>query len=255
MSFPVKHRPVDYQKITGSTLVIPAVSIANIPQLAADLLLHNFGFTKVGTLLDMYLYPYISGVDHLELQLPPSGVLFALEVYYNGKHNVTLIQQRSPIIPGMAKDHVEQVLLPFREKAKFTRVLVLDLADAGLEEQTDPIRLFSDGSVDLLFGQLNILSTEPSQTPISLGIASLDSLPSHLDPYTARLVESFSSAVTSVVVSYVYEGDNSHDAYAMATTVAQILKLGETAWEKPVSWFEVYGDRPVPTALEEGLYG
>lgn len=246
---------MDYEKITGSVLVIPVVSIGNIPQLATDLLLHNFGFCKVGTLLDMFLYPYISSVDHLELQTPPSGVLFALEVYYNEKHNVTLVQQRSPIILGMTKAHVEQVLRPFKEMAQFSGVLILDLADAGLEEQIAPIRLFSNGSVDLLLGQLDILKSEASPLPLQLGIESLEKLPRSLEISTRKYVEEFSSAPTKVVVSYVYEGDNSYDALNMASLVAQMLKLGETKWEKPVSWFGVYGDRPVPNALEEGLYG
>lgn len=251
MSFSITARPMDYEKIAGSTLVIPAVSIGNIPQLAADLLLHNFGFLKVGTLLDMFLYPYISGVDHLETQNPPLGVLFALEVYHSEKLNVTLVQQRSPIIPGMAKAHVEQVLRPFNEKAGFSSILIMDLADAGLEEQMVPIRLFTNGSVDLLLGKLHILGSDV----LHLGIESLDTLPGNLDVSTVKYVDALSSTPTSVVVSYVYEGDNSHDAYNMASAVARILMLDEPKWEKPVSWFGVYGDRPVPTALEEGLYG
>lgn len=252
MSLPTASRPVDYEKIKGSTLIIPAISIGNIPQLATDLLLHNLGFTKVGTLLDLYLYPYISGVDHLELQKPPSGVLFALEVYYNETFKVTLIQQRSPIIPGMTRDHVEKVLGPFASGAEFSRILVLDLADAGLEEQTAPIRVFSKGSVNLLLGQLNLLNSSP--VPTIHESEPIENLPRHLDPYTAKLVE-FLSPSLSVVMSFVYEGDNSHDALVMASTVCHMLKLGEVAMEKPVSWFGVYGDRPIPNALEEGLYG
>ncbi|QFZ30409.1 putative proteasome assembly chaperone [Clavispora lusitaniae] len=254
--------PLDYDTIRGSSLIIPAVTIGNIPQLATDLLLHNLGFAKVAALPDHFLYPYVSGIDHLPSEKLPRGISLALEVFYSEKYNVTLLQQRSPIIAGMSKQHIQQILLPFIAEASFTKIMVLASADAGLEEKRATMRLFSDSAIEEMITWMQI---SPRAEPDYLRSESLDSLPKDLDKYTEELISKIQpeledgtkkpSIAASVLVSYVYEGDNTQDAFSMASAAAKVFGIGSAEWKIPVSWMGVYGDRPIPVALEEGLYG
>ena len=57
------------------------------------------------------------------------------------------------------------------------------------------------------------------------------------------------------IVTYIYEGDNFNEAEKLSDKVAEICEWKIESWKRPVSWSGVYGDREVPTAMEEGLYG
>lgn len=71
----------------------------------------------------------------------------------------------------------------------------------------------------------------------------------------------------SVVMAYVYEGDNFYDGERMAEKLARMIlpkkekeEKGEEGeervkWIRPISWFGAYGDKPVPNSMEEGLFG
>ena len=69
-------------------------------------------------------------------------------------------------------------------------------------------------------------------------------------------LKSESSIDLNVLVAYVYEGDNFQDGEILANKVNSILDLEQiTSWIKPLSWLGAYGDKPVPNAMEEGLFG
>ena len=60
-----------------------------------------------------------------------------------------------------------------------------------------------------------------------------------------------------VLVSYVYEGDNFYDAEKSASKLQEVLQKQHPVdhWVKPVSWLGAYGDKSVPNAMEEGIFG
>lgn len=102
----------------NGTLIIPTISIGNLPQLTIDLLISSLNLEKIGYLDHTYLHPFISPLDS---SLP--GISLPLEVFHSIKHNLTLIQQRSPIISGFLNQHL-QLLNPFI--SKFNTVFLLD---------------------------------------------------------------------------------------------------------------------------------
>lgn len=240
------------ESLSGSVLIIPSISIANIPQLASDLLIHTLDFEQVATLSDKYLYPFVSPVDYtLDGETSKqSGISLPLEVYFSKKHQISILQQRSPIIPGFAATHVHEVLVPFIEKANFKHVILLSLSDAGLVEHIAPGGISIYANEDLL-----------NDTMEGLQISEKERQPLAKSPgKTSQYEESLSEAVTkvgslSVLVSYVYEGDNFYDANALAQKVCEVLKISPGPWKTPVSWFGVYGDKPASLAMEDGLYG
>lgn len=240
------------KSIEGSVLIIPSISIGNIPQLASDLLIHTLNLHKVATLSDKYLYPFVSPVDYAPTngQTAPSGILLGLEVYSSPELNITLLQQRSPLMPGFAQAHVDEVLAPFIKEGQFKHVVLLSLSDAGLVEHIAPGGISIYTNEDLLSESLTTLQIS------DLAIQPLANSPGKGSQYEEALVKAVSpNENLSIFVSYVYEGDNFYDAQALAAKVSEALNVKQDTWKTPVSWFGVYGDKPVPLAMEDGLYG
>lgn len=240
------------ESVNGSILVIPSISIGNIPQLAIDLLIHTLNFKKVATLSDKYLYPFVSPVDYASQnqETAPSGISLPLEVYFSKENQITLLQQRSPLMPGFAQAHVEEVLVPYIERGKFKHIVFLSLSDAGLVENIAPGGISIYTNEDLLSDRLHTLQILESE------IQPLANSPGKGSQYEEALLNILSkSGNLSIFVSYVYEGDNFFDAHVLATKVVEALKVEQRPWKTPVSWFGVYGDKPAPLAMEDGLYG
>lgn len=244
------HNSASSTDLKDTVLLIPAISVGNIPQLTTDLLLHTLDFAKVATLDDTYLYPFASPVDYSSDDKQPSGISLGIEAYLSKEHNITLIQQRAPLLPGFAANHVQEVLLPFIKAGQFKQVVFLNLSDAGLVEHFVPgeIKVFTDE--DILSQSLLAMKIDESQ------VQPLAETPHNDSPYAKSVIDTVGkTANLSVLVTYVYEGDNSYDALNMATRVCDALNVKNQSWKIPVSWLGVYGDRPAPLAMEEGMYG
>lgn len=240
------------ERIVGSTLVMPCVSMGNIPQLTVDLLIHTFSLVHVGDLVDLYLYPFVSPIDRSESEpAAPGKFATALQVYYSKEHDLTVIQQRSPLISQFRNTHITEVILPFIQQHKFARILVLDSCDAGLSPSGHgkPVEVI-DADVDAVVVE-SLAELKLHDSPSSSNRAFSPQCQSYI-----RGISDIGSPTPQIILAHVYEGDNFHDAEAMATSICPILGVQNTPlWERPISWKGVYGDRPIPRAMEEGLYG
>lgn len=234
--------------LNNSILIIPAVSVANVPQLTSDLLLHSLGFVKVACLDDTFLYPFAAPVDYVAGSKPPPGVSAALEVFFSEAYNLTLVQQRSPILPGFAAKYVSDVVVPFVNKHSFRHVVLLELAQASLG---------NDGTAagsTRVFSHLDAVSDVLSSLKIA-DAHQLDLDTPLLSFGDALVLQCGNKVQWCAFLTYVYEGDNFHDATRLADDILKALGIGEIKWLRPVSWTGVYGDRPVPLAMEDGLFG
>lgn len=235
--------------LKGSKLIIPSVSLGNVPQLATDLLIHNFNFTRVGHLQDQYLYPFASPIDYAMTEKEEPGISSALELYYSREFNLTLIQQRSPIIPTFGKTFVVEVISPFVNEHEFQQVLLLDSGDSGLKENVVPDYIETYTNEDLLSKSMESLKLTDT-------ILSLNETIYGQCKYFKHLINELSGKHSlSVLVIYVYEGQNFHEANVLADKVVKKLELQLDSWVKPKSWEGVYGDKPAPIAMEDGIYG
>lgn len=240
----------DFSVIKGSTLIIPSVSVGNVPQLCSDLLLHNLDFESIGSLDTKYLYPFISPIDYLES--PKYGISTGLEIYYSKKNNITLIQQRSPIISNFTKVFVDNVITPFIEKYEFKDFLLLDSGDCGLQEKVPVSTIETYTNEDILSRSLESLK-------LSENVLSLNDTNYTHSKYIKYLIDKLTSKGSTninVLMIYVYEGENFYEATMLANKVISKLNIEEIKdWVKPISWKGVYGDKKAPTAMEEGIYG
>ncbi|CCG25961.1 20S proteasome assembly protein [Candida orthopsilosis Co 90-125] len=252
--------------ISGSALIVPSISIGNIPQLTIDLIIHTYSLTKIGYLDDLYLYPFASPIDYVN---SPSelGINHAIEVYHSSELNITVVQQRSPIIPTYTPTFIQQVLVPFITTNHFESVLILNSSDAGLVESVNSgdIKLYD--TEDLISSNLENLSlstslfesNDPKDRESERNSRFVTELVKAIISYNGE--NSSKSINIKVLVSYVYEGDNFYDAEKSATKLRETLQLQNQGdgpvdkWIKPVSWLGVYGDKSVPNAMEEGIFG
>lgn len=238
--------------LDGSTLIVPSISMANVPQLAIDLIIHTLHLKKVRSLDDEYLYPFSAPVDTLPDDPPVTGISSAVEIYHLAELKVTVIQQRSPIVPGFTAQYVDEIIVPFINQHSFLNVWVLDSVDAGMSEG------LSSGTMKVFTNQ-NMLEVSLESLDISRTTLPDPSNVCH-SPYACKLIAKLIGSGArkfslGTVVTYIYEGDNFHEARKLADKVAEVCEWEAQQWQSPVSWQGVYGDRQVPTAMEEGLYG
>lgn len=239
--------------LEGTTLIIPSVSLANVPQLTVDLLIHNYNFVRIGRLNDRYLYPFASPIDHGEHTDFQHGISTGLELYYSEEHNLSLIQQRSPIIPTFTKPFVIEVIEPFLSHYKIQKLVVLDSEDSGLNENVIPNFVETYTNADLLSNSMESLR-------LSDDVKSLVDVEYKHSKYVKCLIDAINKSNgkidVTVIVMYVYEGENFIDATNLTERVVKKLELPHyNSMKCPVSWKGVYGDKPIPDSMEEGIYG
>ncbi|KAI5952332.1 hypothetical protein KGF54_003198 [Candida jiufengensis] len=233
-------------KLQNSTLILPTISIGNLPQLTIDLLIHNYNFIKIGYLNDLYLYPFASPIDYVKN--PIEGISHAIEVYYCEELNITLIQQRSPIIPSYSSSFLKEVIIPFITESDFLKIIILNSNDSGIVENIQNGDIIIYDNQDLLsnFKNLTISKSIEEQDKNSIFITKL-----------LKLLEDLENVNVKVLVSYIYEGDNFQDAEKMINKLIKNLdiEINNKNWVKPVSWLGAYGDKEVPNSMEEGIFG
>lgn len=229
--------------LKSKRLIVPSISVGNVPQLAVDLLLHNHNFELITALDSTLLYPFASPVDYTTNQPRVGEVSTGFELYVDETNGLALVQQRTPILPGYGKNFIDY-LTSFIISAQFSQVLLLDSNNCTLRSNLDvhsPIEVFSN-DLSEQFKQFTIGEQEDSEVGVT--------------PYVNALIKSLQDHVTVfALVMFVYEGDNLFDSQVFASRVLKLLKIKEPEWRKPKSWESLYGDRPLPLGLEAGIYG
>ncbi|KAG0341373.1 Proteasome assembly chaperone 2 [Podila horticola] len=131
----------DASRFHGTTLILPSVSIGNVPQLATDLLLAALKLDRVGCIEDENVVPVLGPADRpLETTststsasstpAQSSGLSLAVEVFQSKDGKWTLIQQRSPTVAHRSGHYVEN-LVQFIKDSQFDQVVLLASADGA----------------------------------------------------------------------------------------------------------------------------
>ncbi|KAG0307133.1 Proteasome assembly chaperone 2 [Dissophora globulifera] len=156
----------DTSRFKGTTLILPSVSIGNVPQLTADLLLATLSLDRVGCIEDENVIPVIGPADPpqqtgLKSKRPAyasssssattlavssgAALSLAVEVFQSKDGQWTLIQQRSPTLRHRSHFYTDN-LIQFIKDSNFGQVVVLASADGArrvdtqLRSTTTPIR-------------------------------------------------------------------------------------------------------------------
>jgi len=239
-------------QLRGSSLIIPSISIGNVPQLVVDLLIHNLDLKLIARLDSLFLYPFASPVDYVDgkqSNVKPGSISTALELYYNEELKLSVIQQRSPILPDYTQNFLDY-LLSLVKDIGFNKVILLDSNDEALKGDINfgkPLELYSN-ELEERFKSLKVSNT-----------SDLDKVKESFTPLINALVNEtnkIKEVTLQALLMYVYEGDNFFDAQIFVKEVLNLLAIDQPkTFAQPISWEGVYGDRPIPTNFEEGMFG
>ncbi|SAM02570.1 hypothetical protein [Absidia glauca] len=232
----------DIHSLKGSHLLLPSVSIGNVPQLTCDLIIHTLQLTRVGSIDSDAVIPVVGQREDQSV-----GISVPIEVYQSADRQWTVIQQRSPTLPGKRKDLIAS-LVAFIESAQFARVVLLASLDASrrLDSQiaSIPFRVVGDTTtVQDIYQKIKVPELETQQQQ-EMTTSQLPSMPG-AGISRSLYQQLYDSKVNVVLFSmFVLEGDNGQDSVELANVINsyyQIKPEGKDAWTPPKSWEYLFG--------------
>ncbi|KAF9049932.1 PAC2 family-domain-containing protein [Panaeolus papilionaceus] len=261
--YPVQN--ADQVNLQGKTLVVPVVSVANIGQLAVDLLIATFDLQRFAILDPQYCIPLAGAREDSQ-----DGVTTPLEIYGDNKVDFVVIQQRSPVLKLRKQDYVD-ALLDFIKTNKFGAVLFLggvDLSERMDSQMITPThKLLPPNGPSPEGTPLSTLNSLPIPTYTSRARQVPEGLQDTAVPgndtslpfipgggITRRILGSLPSQwgiPTASLLQFVVEGDNRADAGLFASAVAMALGRQLERLRQPDSWRDgLFG-----TPHDQSLYG
>ncbi|KAK7264347.1 hypothetical protein RJT34_31954 [Clitoria ternatea] len=259
-----------------STLILPALSIGNVGQLAADVLISSTDSERVGYLDDPYALPCVGNDAYGPF--PQGDLALPLEAYDSSSNALTIIQQRSPVVKGMLVEFAKHMADFLADSGK-KHIIVLSSLDFGRWQKVDMssgLQIYylssansngTDENCEQL-GWKKLQEYDPSQkhwkclSDLAEGKTTLEDIISadelEEENYYASLpfaaLFSFLKAKglkVTCLLCYCSEGDNISDAFQLADAACKLLRLNHPTsgieggkWRVPLSWMTVYGPPP-----------
>ncbi|GAC95402.1 hypothetical protein PHSY_002977 [Pseudozyma hubeiensis SY62] len=270
------YTPIKPVKLDGTTLIIPAVSIGSVPQLAIDLLINDasLSLVKVGRIDPSFCFPFVGPSESahsndittsLEGKRNHSFVHFShsssdtdhfpllnCTVFSNG--SLTVIQQHSPILKSTQSTYIS-ALTSFLSSTRFTEILYLTSLDSAArtddEFSTPLLSLFPPSSLPAttpIFTQLR--AKFPAFNPLQQK-TEVPHIPGSL--LTRKLVQHVDSSDVKdrfgALLYFAAEGDTRSDAHALANVVLSLLPSSSapTSLTDPPSWSALFGSPAAPS--------
>jgi proteasome assembly chaperone 2 len=240
--------------LKGSVLVLPALSLGNVGQLAIDAMIVTLDAEKVGYLEDEAVIPVIG--NDVFTRLGSGVVATAMEVYYRkggeGEKSMTIVQQRSPVAKGQNK-RLSKLILEFAQQQGFESIILLLSSDATrrVDSQLNGIQIryiseekssldpsspgysSNDAAKQLIhrLNELSIPSLESDTIEVTLKQGTFaSSLLSQSSQNSSSQSSSSSSHVACnppivILTHFVHEGYNFPEALSLASSLCQLLKI------------------------------
>lgn len=276
----VSSDPSTQASLKNCVLILPAVSVGNVAQLAVDVLISSLPFVKVGYIHDECIQPVVANDVFALTSCKTRGRLaVGLEVFMWAESGLVLIQQRAPILPGRSALFASRVLA-WAEEAGVAQILLLSScheytrSDSHLSGSQFRYVFEAGGSMaslenDAQTGLCKIkLSVEASMK--SAAVSPLEDfawpLPPSVPANTVRgsLTGMMGGGVTkwlvaeaarcqfpcTALISFASDGDNAGHALQLAACGSRVLRAiapDATAWpakftqQTPRSWAFVFG--------------
>lgn len=260
------------------TLIVPTVSVGNVGQLAADLVISTLWMERVGFILHPSLLPCVGNNPFAHEDATSCKMSTCCEVYESTSSQVVVIQQRAPFVKGKRKEYAEWLGAWIKEH-KFYQVVILtsSFAQERLDHQLvgSPFRILKSESMEKRSGDffktkmgLEDLEFRTSVPASSLAHqdAGLTNCPSKFlympgSGIAKMLFDDCCTLPVLVLLMFVSEGDNAGDGLAIADQLNQWLNLitikkeaskelqsdhvaaGIMNWKIPMSWKLVFGSK------------
>ncbi|XP_066435618.1 proteasome assembly chaperone 2 [Eleutherodactylus coqui] len=247
----------------GCALLLPAVSVGNVGQLAVDLIISSLNIPKVGYFYTDCLVPMVGNNPYATSEEHAKELCINAEVYASSDKKLAVLQIRSPLIKNKSRAFC-QALTCWIKKCAFTRVVLLSSSHAY---QRDDSQLFGTPFRYLVTPALQTLVADTLKALEWKEMEKMSSYPGINDEekkisipgggFTKRLFEDCCSEDIhmAVVLKFCSEGDNIPDAFALLNHVNRWLHLldspdsvGPADWKVPSSWRLLFGSG-LPSAL------
>lgn len=250
-------------QMRGDTLVLPAVSMANVGQLACDLLLNQVYVScketlkadRIGCLRTRHVLP-VAGCHALD-SADPAQVCTNVEVFRVHDKQVTVVQQRAPVLAGHVSAYVKE-LCAWINDVGFSRVIMLGGADASGRTDTQIMnrepRFVTTSAVDV--AQLEELASQSvrplEEDPSNTASNGPQLLNAGLLNLMHRTCEDSGVAFIGLVL-FCKEGVNISEGLAMAACANNLIQLitlptasteKSIRWKPPTSWSVLMGGVP-----------
>ncbi|XP_061786781.1 proteasome assembly chaperone 2 [Nerophis lumbriciformis] len=245
------------------TLIMPAVAVGNVGQLAVDLIISTLNLRRVGYLHTDCLIP-MAGNNPFATCKDPEELHTAAEVYTASDLKLAILQIRAPIVMAKSKKF-RQLLLSWIKTSGFSRTIVLSSSHEYQRDdqqlQGTPLRyLITPSLMKECADALKELGwREMERVPGSQGCSDAKTAPRLFIPgggitkglYTDSCAKEFPLAVLLIFCS---EGDNIPDAFTLLNHLNDWLHLLDSPkqdankWKIPASWSLLFGGG-IPPAL------
>ncbi|XP_004073845.1 proteasome assembly chaperone 2 [Oryzias latipes] len=247
------------------TLVMPAVSVGNVGQLAVDLIVSTLNMRRVGYMHTDCLIPMAGNNPYSSCKEDAEELHTPAEVYTAAEMKLAVLQIRAPIIQTRTK-RFRQQLVSWIKASGFSRTMVLSSSHAyqrdDLQLQGSPLRfLVTPSLLGVSADALKELGwREMERTPAFPGLTDAEAEPRLCIPgggitkglYSDSCAEDLRLAVLLLFCS---EGDNIPDAFALVNHLNDWLHLLDnqdqepnSRWKIPTSWSLLFGSG-IPPAL------
>ncbi|XP_038050389.1 proteasome assembly chaperone 2-like [Patiria miniata] len=259
---------------SGFTLILPAVSVGNVAQLASDLLISTLELTKAGYLHDASILPLCGNDPFGRSGVTEGRLVTSAEVYESKQRKLVVVQQRTPLVKGKQADF-RRKLLAWIKDAKFSRVILLTSSQS--HERTDAqltgsqFRYLTTPKLDdqlgtVLSEQLHWKRLEKRENQWAPPLANEEGRPECARgiyiPGGGIAKKFFDDCCTqdiplAILLLFCSEGDNIPDALSMVTHLNHWQQLiqepestqseGRSPWRIPSSWSMLYGPQFDPS--------
>uniref|UniRef100_A0A0P6J9J7 Proteasome assembly chaperone 2 n=1 Tax=Heterocephalus glaber TaxID=10181 RepID=A0A0P6J9J7_HETGA len=254
--------------LSGCTLLLPAVSVGNVGQLAVDLIISTLNMSKIGYFYTDCLVPMVGNNPYATAEENSTELSINAEVYSLPSRKLVALQLRSIFIKYKSTSFCEK-LLSWVKSSSFAKVIVLSSSHSyqrnDLQLRSTPFRYLltpcMQKSVENKIKSLNWQEME--KTPCIPEMSDSD--------YCVRIPgggitralykESCSKEIQMVVLlKFVSEGDNVPDALGLVEYLNEWLQIikpqlqsndpapSALPWKIPSSWKLLFGSG-LPRAL------
>jgi len=227
------------------TLILPSITLGNVPQLTCDILLSTLGLKRMAYLNSDALLP-CAGCDAFTDRAAATGELTTgAEVFESDELRLVVVQFRGGLIQGRRRKLASQ-LTEWVRSCNFRRTVLLQSRDAATVGGATALERYhvNDYVPNEDVAQLDALSdwqktVEEAESSSSKGLI--------FNSLTAAKLPCV------LVASYVAEGDNTADALRLATYLNKWFawisvsihpvasRIAQPRWQQPASWKNMFG--------------
>ncbi|XP_048219447.1 proteasome assembly chaperone 2 [Perognathus longimembris pacificus] len=251
---------------TGFTLLMPAVSVGNVGQLAMDLIISTLNMSKIGYFYTDCLVPMVGNNPYATAEEDSTELTINAEVYSLPSRKLVALQLRSVFIKYKSKPFCEK-LLSWVKSSSCARVIVLSSSHSShrndLQLRSTPFRYLltpsMQKSVVTKIKSLNWEEMEKSPCIPQMNDSELCIRIPGGGITKALYDESCSKEIQmAILLKFVSEGDNIPDALGLVGYLNEWLQIikprndGPAApalpWKLPSSWKLLFGSA-LPPAL------